>query len=91
MTREAIALVNSAIDQLVLYDSALLGLDVTERSLLYRLAPRCSFDADELSGPPRGLSVVALVSSLGESFGYYVAAEDLTWSWKPRSDCAFAW
>lgn len=55
------------------------------------LIPRCSFDADELSGPPRGLSVVALVSSLGESFGYYVAAEDLTWSWKPRSDCAFAW
>ncbi len=39
MTREeAAALVNSAIDQLVLNDSALLDLDVTERSLSYRLA-----------------------------------------------------
>lgn len=39
MTREeATALVNSAIDQLLQYDSALLALDVTERSLSYRLA-----------------------------------------------------
>lgn len=39
MTREeATALVNSAIDQLVQNDSALLDLGVTERSLSYRLA-----------------------------------------------------
>ncbi|AWH31466.1 hypothetical protein [Stenotrophomonas sp. SAU14A_NAIMI4_8] len=39
MTREqAAALVNSAIDQLVQNDSALLDLRVTERSLSYRLA-----------------------------------------------------
>ena len=39
MTREeATALVNSAIDQLLQHDSALLALDVTERSLSYRLA-----------------------------------------------------
>ena len=39
MTREeATALVNSAIDQLLEHDSALLGLDVTERSLSHRLA-----------------------------------------------------
>ena len=39
MTREeATALVNTAIDQLVQNDSALLDLDVTERSLSYRLA-----------------------------------------------------
>ncbi|MDR6694190.1 hypothetical protein [Stenotrophomonas sp. 1337] len=39
MTREqATALVNSAIDQLVQNDSALLDLRVTERSLSYRLA-----------------------------------------------------
>jgi hypothetical protein len=39
MTREeATALVESAIDMLVRYDSALLDLDVTERSLSYRLA-----------------------------------------------------
>lgn len=39
MTREeAAALVNSAIDQLVQNDSALLDLGVTERSLSYRLA-----------------------------------------------------
>ena len=35
---EATALVNSAIDKLVEHDSALLALDVTERSLSYRLA-----------------------------------------------------
>jgi hypothetical protein len=55
------------------------------------LVPRCSFDPDELSGRPGALSVVVLASSSGESFGYYVAAEDLTWSWKPCADCAFAW
>lgn len=39
MTREeAIVLVNSAIDQLLQHDSALLALDVTERSLSHRLA-----------------------------------------------------
>jgi hypothetical protein len=39
MTREeAAALVNSAIDQLIRNDSALLDLDVTERSLSHRLA-----------------------------------------------------
>lgn len=39
MTREQVAaLVNSAIDQLVQNDSALLDLRVTERSLSYRLA-----------------------------------------------------
>ena len=35
---EATALVNSAIDRLLQHDYALLDLDVTERSLSYRLA-----------------------------------------------------
>lgn len=46
MTREqAIELVNTAIDQLVQNDSALFELDVTERSLSYRLAHYMEFSS----------------------------------------------
>ena len=47
---EATALINSAIDELLQHDAALLDLDVTERSLSYRLAHYMALS--ELVRPP---------------------------------------
>jgi hypothetical protein len=68
----------------VLYEPAFFRFaDESERA---RLVPEISYDAQELSGAPNAYSVLLLEDDRGEPYGYYLAADSVSASWRSRTE-----
>jgi hypothetical protein len=64
---------------------------IAEAEEIKRLVPPASYDAEELSGKNGGFIVVVLDNQEGSPYGYYIAANSVDATWKPRKDCLWVW